>query len=205
MALKPDLVVLLPEHYEAKKPLAELGLNVLEVNHSSATGILDSFTAIGERAGIEERAALLRASISERLARVERRTRGLTRPKVLISFGRARAHGMLKKAHIPAKGTLFDELIVMAGGVNALELTGVKYPLLSAEGIIRLDPDVIVDLSPGLELKGSEKAGWMSVASVSAVKNGRVHILTADYLTIPGPRFVLLVEDLARLIHPGLR
>jgi len=34
------------------------------------------------------------------------------------------------------------------------------------------------------------------------VANGRVYVITESYATVPGPRFILLVEHLARLLHP---
>ena len=37
---------------------------------------------------------------------------------------------------------------------------------------------------------------------MEAVKNHRVLIFDQDYAFVPGPRFIRLVEDLARKIHP---
>jgi len=46
LALKPDLVVLLPEHDKASQDLENLGLNLLSVDHRSIEGILDSFDVL---------------------------------------------------------------------------------------------------------------------------------------------------------------
>ena len=40
--------------------------------------------------------------------------------------------------------------------------------------------------------------------STAAVRNGRVHVLGQDYVVIPGPRVILLVEQMARLLHPDV-
>ena len=40
---------------------------------------------------------------------------------------------------------------------------------------------------------------------MKAVKDGRVLIPDRDYALIPGPRFLELVEYLARAIHPEVR
>jgi iron complex transport system substrate-binding protein len=40
---------------------------------------------------------------------------------------------------------------------------------------------------------------------VKAVKQGRVHIFGEDYVTIPGPRFTLLLEQMATVLHPELQ
>ncbi len=204
VALNPDLVVILPEHHEAKKHLAALGLEILEVDHTDAEGIFGSFEAIGLRCGAQDAARDLAQDLLGRIERVKKLTAGKPRPRVMLSLGRDMSHGSIHEAHVASQGTLYDEMIVMAGGRNALVMPGIKYPLVSAEGIIRLDPEVIVELSPGSRLTGKETASWKSVSAVSAVKHGRVHILTQDYLAIPGPRFVLLVEELSRLIHPEM-
>ena len=69
-----------------------------------------------------------------------------------------------------------------------------------------LNPDVIVDLvPPGLAQQMGRQTlldDWNDVKGVNAVKNGRVLIFDQDYACVPGPRFIRLVEDLARQIHP---
>ena len=46
---------------------------------------------------------------------------------------------------------------------------------------------------------------WDDLKAVKAVKNGRVLIPGRDFALIPGPRFLELVEYLARAIHPEAR
>ena len=46
---------------------------------------------------------------------------------------------------------------------------------------------------------------WKSVSSVEAVKNNRVYIISNDYAFIPGPRFILFLEVLARIICPEIK
>ena len=36
---------------------------------------------------------------------------------------------------------------------------------------------------------------------IAAVQNKRIYVIAEDYSTIPGPRFVDIVEDLARVLH----
>jgi ABC-type Fe3+-hydroxamate transport system substrate-binding protein len=36
------------------------------------------------------------------------------------------------------------------------------------------------------------------------VANGRIHFLTLDHAMIPSPRFVEVMEALAKLIHPDV-
>jgi ABC-type Fe3+-hydroxamate transport system substrate-binding protein len=43
---------------------------------------------------------------------------------------------------------------------------------------------------------------WRSKAGIRAVREEKVHILGEDYVVVPGPRFVDLLEDMAEIINP---
>ena len=44
----------------------------------------------------------------------------------------------------------------------------------------------------------------MNLTEVRAVSEGRGYALGNDYVTLPGPRFILLLEDMNKLIHPDV-
>jgi len=76
------------------------------------------------------------------------------------------------------------------------------------EGIFNLNPDVIIDVFPEADDHSASLddiyAQWMTLTSVKAVQNKRVHLIQADYATIPGPRVTTLLKQLASLLHPEL-
>ncbi len=115
--------------------------------------------------------------------------------------------GSLQEIFAAGKDTLFSDVVELAGGQNALGETHVSYPRLSTEGILKINPDVIVDLIPDFKEKKLSieqiKSEWEDVKRTDAVKNGRVYVLGSDYVVIPGPRIFLLVEEVAKLLHPG--
>ena len=80
-------------------------------------------------------------------------------------------------------------------------LTGTQpYCLLSREAVLRLDPDLVIVLAPELETREDERRRWESLPGLRAAQQGRIHVLTGDYLCIPGPRFIRTLEDFARII-----
>jgi iron complex transport system substrate-binding protein len=143
-----------------------------------------------------------------KIERIKQKTSHSDRPKVLIVVERTLGTGAIEDVYVAGKNTFYDELINMAGGMNAFEDEKIAYPIVSAEGIIHLNPEFIIDLIPqldqtGLSLRTLEK-DWASLPQIDAVKNNQVHILSQDYAVIPGPRFILFLEDLARMIHPEI-
>jgi len=201
MAARPDLVLTLPEHEEVRKELHKLNLKVLTVDHSTIQGILSSVLDIGSACGCAEKAAALHGSLQARIRKVEARHEGRPRPRVLISIGRMAGDASLNRITVCGRKGFFDELIVAAGGINAFE-GEILFPALSAEGILQAKPDVIVDLWPDLKEKHLDpetvRRQWASIPGLAAP----VHVIGETYAMIPGPRVVLLLEDLARAIHP---
>jgi iron complex transport system substrate-binding protein len=77
----------------------------------------------------------------------------------------------------------------------------VSYPTLSAEGVLRLDPDVIVEFAPEKGDPSALDRQWNVLRSLRAVRSNRVYVFTEDFLSVPGPRFVRFTESVARVIH----
>ncbi len=206
VSLRPDLVILLPEHAEPREQLARLGLRTLVVDHTSIPGILASITTIGETGGAELRAAEIVGDIEARMERVRRNVEALPPSPVLICVGRTMGTGSLDEVYVAGNDGFYSEMLAAAGGVNAY-VGDTGFPIVSTEGILRMNPEVIIDMVPDLEAEGWSKEAirkeWDTVSGVGAVKNGRVHVFADDFVVIPGPRFVEIVEKMARVIHPG--
>jgi iron complex transport system substrate-binding protein len=197
VALRPDLVVTLPEQADLEPQLRALGFPVLRVDHRSLEGIIRSIEQVGDRGGAAPAAYRAASALRQALGAPGRRATG-PRPRVLITFGRAEDFRRLTAA---APGTIHDDLITQAGGVNVLTSPAVAYPTLSAEGVIRLDPDVIVELASGGADPAALRRQWNRLDSVRAVRIGRVHVFTGEFLSVPGPRFVRFADTIARSIR----
>ncbi|MCK5087290.1 MAG: ABC transporter substrate-binding protein [Melioribacteraceae bacterium] len=206
--LQPDLVIILPEHESVKQYLSELGINYLVVNNKTIADILSTIETIGKVCNAEIKAGQLLQDINSRINNIKEKTKDLGLPRVLISVGRTIGEETLKEVYIVGQNTYYNELINFAGGENAFQNDRIEYPMLSAEGIILINPEIIIDLIADLESSGltesKVKEEWESVGSVEAVKNNRLYVFTKGYIVIPGPRFILLLEDLARVIHPEI-
>jgi iron complex transport system substrate-binding protein len=206
VALKPDLVVMLEESEQSLAAFEKLKIEKLVVSHQTIEGIVASFRAIGRVCGKGPEGRRMAQQYESRLRQIRDKTRLLPRPKVLMALDRTFGCGHLVDVFVVGDDDYFDTMIELAGGQNVYRQRGVRYPVVSPEGIVWLNPDVIVDLvrKETLEQVGRQAIvdDWNELGQVEAVKNRRVLVFAQEYACVPGPRFLRVVEDLARVLHP---
>lgn len=204
-ALKPDLVIMLSEHEKYIPAMRRLGLRSLVVDHSTVRGIIASVVLVGRACGVEDKALGIVRSMEERMSRLREATRGKTRPRVLVTVGRNATHGGVTDVFAAGRGSFHDDLIQLACGTNVVQ-NQKGYPMITAEGIMRLNPQIVIDLVGDPDTTGDRireiRSAWMRFAPIKAVKNGRVHVITGSHTVVPGPRFIDLLEEMACAIHP---
>jgi iron complex transport system substrate-binding protein len=108
--------------------------------------------------------------------------------------------GTLRDLSVCGRGTFFDELLELAGGINAVEVMH-AYPSLSPETVISLHPDLILEIAPDLEERELDTAAiaaeWHAVPGLEHVV---VRVLSGDHVAVPGPRFVQTVGDMSAAV-----
>lgn len=208
LSLDPDLVVVMQSHDELHRRLAELGLDTLQVDQHDIEGILASVTAIAERCGVDARGRRLVDRLRADLDIVAAAVAGLDRPRTLVVVGREPGGGRIGALWAAGPDTFYDDVIRLAGGVNAVPPTAIRYPELSREGLIAVDAAVILDVvaDGGARAVSLDEAArdWRELGDLRAVRNDRVVVLTDDFVVIPGPRIVDTVRTFAEVIHPEL-
>ena len=208
LSLDPDLVIVMQSHDELHRRLTDLGLETLRVDQHDVEGILVSVDGIAERCGVVERGRGLVGRLRSALGEVSAAVDGLERPRTLVVVGREPGGGKLGTLWAAAGDTFYDDVIRLAGGVNAISATAIRYPELSREGLIAIDADVILDvLADGGARKVSVEdaaADWFELGDLRAVQDHRVFVLKEDFVVIPGPRIVDTVRTFAGCLHPEL-
>jgi iron complex transport system substrate-binding protein len=206
LGLHPDLVVLLPELSEQRAQLQKLGIPSLSLEQHTLTGVVSSFLILGNLCHREGQGALWAAHYRDWLRLIRTRTRGLPKVKTLLVLGRDYSQNPVRSVYAVGRGEIYDELLAVAGGVNAVAALQPKYPQLGTEGILSLDPDVIIELIPESDGPAKSKTellqAWAAVPGLRAARAHRVVVLTGDYLTIPGPRLINTLQVLGKALHP---
>lgn len=207
VTLNPDLVILLNEHQKERGELEKLGIPYLMLDNRNVASIFQAIRLIGETCEVTTQAESLIDDLESRIRAVRLKTAETSKQRVMVSIGRNMGTATLKDVYLAGPGTLYHELINIAGGQNVIVSAARAYPIVSPEGMIELQPQVILDMVSDLDENQKQKseleAEWQSLGDqVPAVRDHRVHILSGDYVTVPGPRFILLLEDMAQCIHP---
>jgi iron complex transport system substrate-binding protein len=203
VALKPDLVLAAEINTpELVKTLEGLGLTVYYLSNSTTLdGMYANLEAVAKLTGHVDETSTLVQSLKARVTAVDTKLAGISeKPTVFYELDATDA----SKPYTAGHGTFIDLLIQRAGGMNVASPLKDKYPQVSLEELVVLDPDIII-LSDSAYGETPEKVaarpGWGTLA---AVKNGRVYPFDYHLLSIPGPRLVDGLEQLAKLLHPDL-
>ena len=197
ISLEPTLVVF-GYSTEAAQNLAErlndLGINTEIIFPQTVQQTMESIIRLGDLTGTGDRAAALVAEMEAAFAEAAAATEELPaedRPKVLMLLD-------LDSLYVAGTGTLENELIKAAGGVNIVETAG--YPQISEEAIIAGNPDIILCSFPFKDRILSEKEAWKELTAVQAEA---VYDLEGDLINRPGPRLVEGLKLMQFIIHPG--
>ena len=206
LALKPDLAVLSTSQRDIQRDLARTGVHALVTPEDTLADIASAIRLVGEACGVPDRAAALSKELALRAAMVRGAIADRPRPRVLVCVGRDMESGRLSGMYVAGRHGYYNEIVEAAGGVNVYTDEAVAYPQVSAEGVIELNPDVIIDLVSMIKPHGKtadEMASqWMSLHTVNAVSKGRVHVIVGNHALRPGPRYIQFLEETARLLHP---
>ena len=199
---RPDLAVLPEDRVRDRLALERLGLPVLMLDTLSVSGLLRTITLLGRYAGRGDEAEKLKAGLEKSLTAARAAAGDRPRPRVLLAVMRAdQGTGGITEIYAVGRDGFYSELIEAAGGQNAYTGT-LPFPRLSREALIVLDPEVIIEIIFDGANQESARRDWLDFASIRAVKNGRVFVLTEQAHTVPGPRFADTLTLLSRAFHP---
>ena len=198
VALKPDLVLTKGRHMKLAEQAKPLSIPLIELPAANTLAeIRATIEQLGVISGHPERARALIARLDADLNALEQ-VEGA--PTVLLVV--YRDSQSIAGVYAAGLGTFHDELLQKIGARNALTEQSSGWLSLSLEVILESKPDVILELDTTGGLTSSDALStWReALPTLPAVINGRVHVLTGDHLTIPGPRIIDVARDLSRAL-----
>ncbi|MGN6109392.1 MAG: ABC transporter substrate-binding protein [Kofleriaceae bacterium] len=192
--LRPSLVVVDDVHGSAAGALRDAGIETVACPIHGLPDVKSALVTVGRRIGKAEEATRVIAEIDASIE-AARATRPAKRPRVLAIIDREA--GGLGNLVAAGPGSWLDEMLAVVGGENVLASSGVRYPKISLEEVLRGQPEVILDLS--FSARGEGVGAWKAV-DVPATKSERVVALSEPYLAAPSPRVKDALAALAKAI-----
>jgi iron complex transport system substrate-binding protein len=205
--LRPDLVLLYGSQQDLMTQLARASIPYFEYRHGGVADVTATMRALGTRTGRATEATALADRIDGRLARLRDRTAKLEKPRTLLVFGRE--GGSLRNIHASGGRGFLHDIVEAAGGTNVFADVAAESVEASSEMILTRAPEVIIEIRsvdiPEGPKRNADLAAWKSLASLPAVRTNRIHFLTGRAIGVPGPRVAESAEQVAALLHPGVR
>ena len=202
LGLRPDQVIMMKNRPDVAQKLRQAGIDVTELQPENLAGIYESIRTIAEKIGAPARGRSLIQSIEGQLHAIATEKGDGPKPKVLFIVGRT--PGAVSDLIAVGRGSYISELIALAGADNVFADTGVPYPKVNMEDVIRRNPDVIIDMGHNEMVtekqKQSVKQLWKKYSFLRAVQRDAVFPISADYFVTPGPRVGLAVRDIRKMV-----
>jgi cobalamin transport system substrate-binding protein len=204
LALRPDLVLTYGSQGSLEAQLASAGIRTFSYRHGGIRTIFETMRDLGAATGHTASALSKVAELEAQLEGVKAKVRDRSRPRTLLVFGRQ--PGSLQQLYVSGGTGFLHEMLEAAGGINVFADIARESVQPSQETLITRAPELILEVSPTRQISAmdaaQERAVWSPLASVPAVKRGRIYFLYGDYLVVPGPRVGLATETFARALHP---
>ena len=203
LALKPTYVFGLRENAEIRQSASRFGVPSQEVDHTTVEGIKKSFVAIAETCGVKQRATDKLAQLEQRERAVRAQMQGFPSRKTLVIVGRMHEGNSLSGVYVSGKDGFYSGVLEILGLKNVNADMTVAIPMLSPEGLLALSPEVIMEIvnTDDPESPAGEASPWKRYSTLPAVRSDRIFVFREDYASIPGPRYIMLVEEFARRLR----
>lgn len=178
----------------AKVPL------VLVPESFSEPGLIEKIRLVGRVMGVEARAECLSTAVGADLARLREMRARVTKP-VRVMFVMSLQNG---RAMAAGHNTAADEIIRLAGGVNAVDAYD-GYKVIGDEAIAAARPDAVLSIARGRDsLQADAVYAHPGFALTPAAANRRFITMDGLYLLGFGPRTAAAARDLAIELYPEL-
>jgi iron complex transport system substrate-binding protein len=194
IAAHPDLVIAsVPYQEKAVIEILKSGARFLGLAPKSLADIYLDIATVAGIVGESDRGQKVIAGMEQQIEQVSARTAGLPRPRVFCEeWGKP----------LIASQAWVAELVEAAGG----EFVGAPGRQISAEEVIRMDPDIVIaawcgagDRVPLEKIVRERK--WQGSR---AARTSRVYCIRDEHLNTPAPTLLCGLDALASAIHPEL-
>lgn len=203
--LKPTSVVVFSSPEKLPAPLRQQAeqktFELVSLPFDTFDDLWKNAADLGRLTGRDDAAKEKIAEAKGKIAAVEKKISGVKeKPRVLFvvsTTGRIAAEG---------SDIFFDDIIKIAGGINAAAEVGRRWVEINKETCIRLKPDVVIISAPGEPPAqvGDERIEKWKNMDIPAAKSGRIHLWTDPDGQMLSLNAAAMVQKMAEALHPAL-
>tara|TARA_B100002049_G_C16059992_1_gene367599 strand:- start:698 stop:1531 length:834 start_codon:yes stop_codon:yes gene_type:complete len=206
ITLKPDLIIIQEDSEVIQKNAKIFEIPSLTVSVNNLNNILNSIQIIADSLHMPQAGHQLAIKIKTKIEDYRTHLKKIKPRQVLMLL--SDTNDPSRDLYAVGRDTFLNELLTIAGGENVLPDTMARYPKVSKEYIIAKSPEIIIEVGPKSNLSKEEtlarKKTWGKFSTLRAVKDDKLYFISADYILIPGPRLLNILDDFTRTIHPEL-
>lgn len=197
LALQPGLVIGLKKDFSPalEAQFKTAGVKLLLVDQEfSVKGTKDLIYTLTDSLHVKTKGDSLIKVLDQDLAKVKP---AASKPKVLFIYARGTGTMM-----VGGTGTQVEKAIVLAGGQNAVTEFA-DYKPLTAEALVKANPDVILLFDSGLKSLGGAQgvSKIQGIKETNAGKNKKIISMDGELLGSFGPRLGVAIQELATKIN----
>jgi iron complex transport system substrate-binding protein len=207
VAARPDLIVLVPGNRKVIDFFAGRAVpRIVETN--ACETIADIEATVRQLGAVVGRAPEAEALIGRMDAGLDSIARAnVARPKVRTLMILGHDEGSLEQIYVVGRGTFLDELLTKIGGENVVGTGLGRYPIVTREAIVAMDPDLLLERHLGGEATPEQKARmialWDQIPTLAAVRHHRVMVMDDDHTTINGIDLVNTARKFEAVVRAG--
>lgn len=192
LLLKPDYILAASINYQKQiRKLKALGLKVIYFElEKSYDDVKENFLKLARLLNEEEKAQMILEQIDKKLHQLERIKE---KKKVLLQVG-------IKPLVVVGGESFLNDILKFSSGINVAEELGKGFFRLSREKVLELNPEVIILILHGSEVKRAKHC-WKKYKYLKAVKNNAVYSVKPDEFCQASPDlFLKAVQTLRSLL-----
>ncbi len=215
ISMGADLVVLQDIHSPMTQQLTRAGIRWIMLRQDSVAQVLDSMRALGRACGVPDRGQALARRTESQIRAISSRTKG-KRPRVLVCVSREMEAGRITSFYAAGSRSFYGELVRLAGGENCLPPSSPPYPMVFAEGLLAMRPQVVIDLVGDRNFyHSSSRLNRDELFDLNEIRRKwrrsfpnstfKLQVLEGTVYLRPGPRIPVVIDAFQRAIREASR
>ncbi|HOV32401.1 MAG TPA: ABC transporter substrate-binding protein [Candidatus Hydrogenedens sp.] len=205
--LNPATIIVSGEVPQLRELSQHLNIQYHAVPMDTLQQIYDGILLIGELTHSTRRAQLLIDTVKQNLQRIENLAKDLEPIPTLLVVSREPRD--LSSIQVVGGKSFLSEILKISGGKNVYEDAEQPYFEISAEQVLSIAPEVVIEFHCGENLTQRQLDAlfldWKALDSVPAVQKSRIYFILESYGMRPGPRIYKIAEEIATFLHPEVK